>query len=174
MTHALEIEMEPAALEPVTIRNSRFLIGAVLLFAVVSFLTAAAMIILALTELFPLSGYTVGRALGVLSWLVGFSMSASLGATMWQASLKMAHSEAHLDTQGVRFRLGTRKKPQEDFIHWNQMAAVRHRRVGNHQCYGVFSRDGQVVEFSGFTFFRPKKLALQIAARSGQSIEEAK
>jgi len=165
--------MEPADFEPVTIRNSLCLIGAMLLFSVVSFMTAVTMVILALTELFPLSGYTVGRALGILSWLVGCSISASLGSSIWQASLNMAHSEARLDAQGVCFRLGTKKKPKEDYFHWKEIAAVRHRRGGNNQCYGVFSRDGRVVEFSGFAFFRPKKLARQIAAGCGQTIEEA-
>jgi len=73
----------------------------------------------------------------------------------------------------VNFNLGTKKKPSDLFLAWDQIAAIRHKRVGNAQQYTVQGRDGSEARFSSYTFFRPRKVARLIAERTGLAIQEA-
>lgn len=170
----MKIKMGIPVSETVTFRNSRFLVGVLMFSAFVCYAMAAGMFIEALTVFFPLHGYTFGRAASGIRWLLISALIASTGLKMWHTSFKMAHYEARLDIGGVHFRLGSKKDPKGTLFPWTDIAAVRHKRVANYQCYGVWGRDGSVVEFTSYTFFRPKKLARQIAARCEKIIEEIK
>jgi hypothetical protein len=92
---------------------------------------------------------------------------------MWKLSRGMAVYKVMLDSRGVNFNLGTKKKPSDLFLAWDQIAAIKHKRVGNAQNYYVLGKDGSEAIFSSYTFFRPKKVARLIAERAGLTIQEA-
>ena len=71
------------------------------------------------------------------------------------------------------FNLGTKNKPSNLSLTWDQIAAIKHKRVGNAQQYFVQGTDGSEARFSSYTFFRPEKVARLIAARTGLTIQEA-
>jgi len=78
-----------------------------------------------------------------------------------------------LDSRGIDFSLGTKEEPQELFLAWDRIAAIKHKRVGSAQQYSVVGTDGSQAIFTSYTFFRPKKVARMIAARTGQAIQKA-
>jgi hypothetical protein len=77
-----------------------------------------------------------------------------------------------LNSLGVEFNLGTKKKPSNLFLGWDQISAIKRKRVGNAQQYSVYGADGSDAVFSSYTFFRPKKVARLIAARTGLEIQK--
>jgi hypothetical protein len=95
-----------------------------------------------------------------------------LGLAMCRVGREMTFYEARLDELGVDFRLGSRKHPHVQFFAWDQIAAVRHKRTPMNEYYAVIAKDHRLADFTMYTFFRAKKLARQIAARAGQSVEE--
>ena len=84
----------------------------------------------------------------------------------------MAFYQVGFDNEGLRFRLGTEQQPQEEFFAWNQIAAVEYKRIVNIQSGSIVGTDNRLVQFSSYTFFRPKKLVNLIAARTGLPIRE--
>jgi len=112
------------------------------------------------------------KTLNAILWASTAFYSAWLGLSMFRAGLQMSYYEARLDGRGVDFRLGSRKEPYVQFFSWDQIAAVKHKRMPTDQYYAVIGKDHRAADFTICTFFRAKKLARQIAARAGQSIEE--
>jgi hypothetical protein len=153
-------------------RNSRALIGLVMLAGVVSGGIAGAMVLILFTTIFPVHDYSVHAALTVMQICVGIFFSASLAAHMWTLGEKMAHYQARLDERGVEFRLGTKGSPAETFFGWGEIAAVQHKKIVNRQWYGVLAKDRREVEFTGYTFFRGEKLVREVAGRAGVGISE--
>ena len=84
----------------------------------------------------------------------------------------MAFYQIRLNNDGLRIRLGTQKNPQDEFFVWDQIATVKYWRVVNVQYGSVTGKARNAVEWSSYTFFRPKKVARLIAARAGQSLQE--
>jgi hypothetical protein len=92
---------------------------------------------------------------------------------LWALGRAMAGYQVDLDGRGVKFSLGTKKKPAELFLAWDQIAAIKYRRTGNVQQCWVEGTDGSEATFSSYTFFRPKKVARMIAERAGLAIAKA-
>ena len=67
---------------------------------------------------------------------------------------------------------GTKKNPSDLFLAWDQIAAIKFKRIGNAQQYYVLGKDGSEARFSSYTFFRPKKIARLIADRTGLTIQK--
>jgi hypothetical protein len=166
--------MESPVDHAVAFRNNWFLIILVVIAGVLSFVFAFGTLVLTLTIIFPLHAYTWPRAASILEWGFGTMFSALLGLNMLAQSFKMAHSKASLDERGVDFRLGTRNHSVEVFFAWDQIAAVKYKRMAGNNYYAVVGKDNRHIEFTAYNFFRPKKLASQIAACAGQTIEEFK
>jgi hypothetical protein len=156
---------------PVIVRNNRLLVASSLLLGVVGLLSALCTALVALVALFPLHGFSLDRGVSILWGLVFAGFLWTAGWTFYSAAFRMVRNEARLDPGGVHFRLGPKKRPEECAFPWNQIASVTYKRTGNTQRYQVLGRDGRVVEFTAFTFFRPKKLARAIAARCGQVLQ---
>jgi hypothetical protein len=83
----------------------------------------------------------------------------------------MANYTVKMDDRGVDFNLGTKKKPVELFMAWDNVASVEQKRVGNAQQFTITGKDGSFARFSSYTFVRPKKIARMIAERVGQTIQ---
>jgi hypothetical protein len=155
----------------VVFRNNLFFIGLVIFAGLVILAIALATMVMTFSTLFPLHGYTLGRALQVFWWALGSWLSASMGAALCRLGLKMANCEARLDSRGVDFRLGSQKDTREQFFAWDQIAAIKHKRIIN-PYYAIVGKDEQLVEFTAYTFFRAEKLAREIASQAGQPIQE--
>jgi hypothetical protein len=166
--------MNTASLKPELFRGNWIFIVLIFLFGIVLFATALGMLVLTLTVAFPLHHYTVGRAINVIEWAFGTLATALSGAAMFRQASQMAHYFALVDELGVDFRFGRKQNKRDIVFVWDQIAAVQHRSSPAGKSYTVVGKDKRTVEFTVFTFFRPKKLALKIAAHINQPIQEIK
>jgi hypothetical protein len=166
--------MEFAVTEPIIFRNNRFMVGMFFVVSILCFVMSPCFLIVALTELFPLQGFTTDRAISIVIWLVLAVVFLSRGAWAWRVGRNMAHNQVRLDIQGVHFLLEAKKDAPEQSLAWDQIERIGHKRLANNQYYAVFGKDGRVFGFTALSFIRPKKLARQIAAGCGKTIEELK
>ena len=157
---------------PVVFRNNRFLIVVTLTGSVTAIFMSLCMLVMTCSVLFLQAGRTVSRIEGAIGWAMGTWAFFSMGPALWKLARNMAFAEARLDQQGVDFRFGTKSSPLRSWLAWNQIAAIKHQRIGNNQTYSVISKDQSTVQYTSYTFFRPKKLARLIAAHSGRTIQE--
>ena len=155
---------------PVAIHNSRLLIGFNMVCSILFGVFAVCM------ALMVFSIYSSGGSrdlFSALRWGVAALAFGYACPRFWKLARAMAGYKATMDSRGVLFNLGTKKQPSDLFLAWDQIAAIRHKRVGNAQQYLVIGRDGSEARFSSYTFFRPKKVARLIAERTGLAIQEA-
>lgn len=152
--------------------NNRFLVGIVKFAALAAWIMAALFLIPGITKVFHTQESALRHIIGLLGVLITTAILIGLGRYMWELGVNTAFYQAGFENEGLRFRLGTPKNPQEKFFAWDQIAAVEYKRVINTQFGSVVGKDDSTVQFSSYTFFRPKKLVKLIAARSGQPIRE--
>ena len=153
-------------------RNHRFLIGMVKFSGIVALVLGAGFFFAGLVKVFHTPGTAAHRLAGVLGVSIGAAFTVGLSVYMWNQGGRMAFYQVKFENEGLRFRLGTEQNPREEFFAWEQIAAVEYKRVINTQYGSVVGKDNTLVQFSSYTFFRPKKLVKLIAARAGQSIRE--
>jgi hypothetical protein len=158
--------------KPIVFRNSRFFIAWIVLLGVVGMVAGAGMTLMALDEIVTPWHSLLPKIWDAILWAIAACYSALLGFSLFRTGLEMTFYEARLDGRGVDFRLGSRKQPCVEFFSWDQVAAVKHKRVSTDQYYAVVGTDQRVTPFTHYTFFRAQKLARQIAAHAGRSIEE--
>jgi hypothetical protein len=157
----------------VVLRNSRLLIGVTLMGSIFAALMAVAMVLGMFSQLFPFSALNAARGWSALRWALSALAMGTMCPWLWKLGRAMAGYQVRLDGRGVDFVLGTKKSPSNLFLAWNQIAAIKHKRVGNVQQYWVQGTDGSEARYSSYTFFRPKKVSRLIAARAGVTIQEA-
>lgn len=158
---------------PMVLRNSRFLIGVTMGMGVMAAIISLAFVILVLSECFPLSDFNLDKARDAARWMLAAALSGSACPWLWNLGLAMVRYSVRLDHRGVEFRLGSKKDPKDLFLGWDQVAAIKRKRIGSAQYYFVEGTDGSVAGLSSYNFFRPRKVALLIAARAGRAIEKA-
>jgi hypothetical protein len=158
----------------VILRNSRMLLAVVFIGSFAGAVMALLMAVMVCTFLFPTQAapWTLDRFVGTAMWAFAAFATGSSCPWLWQMGRAMAYYSVRLDGRGVDLNLGTRKKPNELFLAWDQIAEIRRRRVGNSQEYTVGGSDGSQARFTSYTFFRPKKVARLIAARAGVTIQK--
>jgi hypothetical protein len=166
-------QIEAHRAKPVVLHNSRIVCWTILAIGISAAFMALCMVIVVLTEIFPLSDLTAGKGLSAFQWALGALAMGSMCPWLWNMGRTMACYRVRLDSRGVDFVLGSRKKPQELFLSWDQVASVKHQRIGNIQYYFVHGTNGSEARFNSYTFFRPKKVARLIAERAGLVILEA-
>jgi hypothetical protein len=165
-----QIELNRAV--PMVLHNSRFLIGVTMICSIVVAFFAVCMALMVFSVL-STSGSSGGNLYNAFWWGFG-ALAFGYGCPwLWKMSRAMAGYRVTLDSRGVNFNLGTKKKPSDLFLAWDQVAAIKHKRVGNAQQYYVQGKDGSEARFSSYTFFRPKKVARMIAERTGLAIQKA-
>ena len=155
---------------PMVLRNSRFLVGVTFVSSIVSAFFAVCMALMVFSVFSSGGGANLYNAFW---WGLGALAFGSGCPWLWNLSLGMAVYKVTLDSRGVTFNLGTKKRPSDLFLAWDQIAAIKHKRVGNAQNYYVLGKDGSEAIFSSYTFFRPKKVARLIAERAGLAIQQA-
>ena len=159
--------------KPVVLRNSRFLCWVTMSGSFFAAIMGVCMVLVVFSQVFPLSDLNADRGWSAFKWALSACAMGYMSPWLWSLGRKMANYEVKLDSRGVDFNLGTKKKPQELFLAWDQISAIKHKRVGNVQQYFVFGTDGSQAIFTSYTFFRPKKVARLIASRTGQAIQKA-
>ena len=69
--------------------------------------------------------------------------------------------------------LGSKKKPDEFFMAWEQVTAVQQKRAGEVWDYTILGKNGDYAIYSTYTFFRPTSVARMIAERAGLAVQES-
>ncbi len=156
--------------KPVVLRNSRVVIALLLLASCVGIVSGAGFGLLALGCL--LSAFTWGGLYNAGWWVFGAIGSAIMGAQLWSLRLSMARNRIRLTSEGVYFHLNAKKQEPEVFFAWGEVTRIAYRRSANVHYCSVVAKGGREVDFSSFTFVRPKHVARIIAAYAGQSLEE--
>jgi hypothetical protein len=165
-------QMEMYRATPVVLVNSRLLIAVTMFGSIISAFFAVCMALMVFS-IFSTGGSSGGNLYNALWWGFG-ALAFGYGCPrLWILARAMANYKVILDGTGAMFNLGTKKQPSDLFLAWDQIAAIRHKRVGNAQQYYVLGRDGSEARFSSYTFFRPKKVARLIAERTGLAIQKA-
>ncbi len=154
----------------VVVRNSRVLVGIVYFGSLCSYAMGVCFLLIALGTLTS-HAFRWGNPYAAATWVIAGLSTILSGPWLWSLGRKMAFNEARLDSRGVDFRFAPRKAPQELFMAWEQISAIRQSRSGNSQVFTVTGTDGSEATFTSYTFFRPKKLAKMIAARAGITIQ---
>jgi hypothetical protein len=155
------------------LHNSRFLVGLTMIGSIVSAFFAICMALMVFSVLSSGDGSSAGNLYNAFWWGFG-ALAFGYGCPwLWKLSRGMAVYKVMLDSRGVNFNLGTKKKPSDLFLGWDQIASIKHKRLGNAQNYYVLGKDGNEAIFSSYTFFRPRKVARMIAERAGLAIQEA-
>jgi hypothetical protein len=78
-----------------------------------------------------------------------------------------------LDARGVDLNLGTKKKPVEMFVAWDQVASVQQKRLGKIWEFTIVAKDGSWASYTTNSFFRSKRVARTIAERAGLTIQKS-
>lgn len=167
-----DVTVQPNRAGSFTFRNNWLLTGLMLLIAIVALISSPGFGLLAIAMIFPWHGLSFYRIFGALSWAISAWGFWLLGTAIWRLTIAMSHNIARFDDQGIHFRLGPKKKTPEVYLAWGQIAAIRRQTVGSNLYYAVVAKDGQIIQFTIYTFFRAGSLARKIATRSGHSIEE--
>ena len=165
-------QMEFNRATPVVLRNSRILIGVTMFGSIVAVFFALCMVLMVFS-VFGTGGLSGSNALSAAQWGFGALAFGYMCPWLCRMARSMASYRVYFDGRGVNFSLGTKKKPSELFMAWDQISAIKRKRIGNAQTYWVEGTDGSEARFSSYTFFRPKKVARMIAERAGLAIQKA-
>jgi hypothetical protein len=157
---------------PTVFCNSRFFTGMVKFSGVVTMLLAAILFFAGVVKVLHTPESMLHKLIGFLGVLIAAAFTVGLAMYMWAQGGRMAFYQVDFEADGLRFRLGTQQNPQEQFFGWDEIAAVEYKRIVNIQSGSVVGKDNSLVEFSSYTFFRPKKLVKLVAARAGLPIRE--
>lgn len=161
-----QIEMNRAT--PMVFRNSRFGIGMVYVLSVVMAPLAICMALMVMSVL------SSGGGLANALWWGAFALGFGYGCPRWWILARaMTGYSVTLDSRGANFNLGTKKKPLDVFLAWDQITAITRKRVGYSQQYFVQGTDGRWAKFGSYTFLSPGKVARLIAERTGLAIQKA-
>ena len=158
---------------PVVLHNSRFVCWLTMGMGVISVLLGICMMLMVFSLLVPVSAITLMRVLAAAQWGLGGFLFCCMCPWLWQWGTRMLGFKVKLDERGVDFNLGTKKKPGELFIAWEQIASVQQKRVGNLQEYTILGTDGSHASYSSLTFFRSMRVAKMIAERAGLPIQKS-
>jgi hypothetical protein len=159
---------------PVIVRNSRMVLACIILFALASLFIAGCMVLETSDLLFLQRGHIFLRLLAAAQWALGGVSIAWIGVASWKLALAAGFHQVRLETDGVHFRLGTKRKPFKAFFASDQIASVIHQRRTSNQYIFVSGKDGTSVNYTAYDIFRYKKLARQIAAHAGVPFTELK
>ncbi len=163
--------MDAAPLKPIVFRNNWIFVALVFFAWLILAALALCFLIACIVNIFPLKNYDSNR-LETLFLLLSLSLSATtIAASLWSLGRRMAHAQAHLDSRGVNFLLGTRNNSQQEFFAWDEIAAIQHNTRSWKRPYIVRAKENRYMQFNMFNFFRPSAVAHQIAAHAGQSIQ---
>jgi hypothetical protein len=147
------------------------LIALELCYALVSFAIGAVCALLAIAGVLD---FKWSSLYGIASSLVGLASFISMGRQFFGWAISHYHGRADFSPEGVVLHIRWQGKTKETPIFWKDIKTVTHTRLPMNQIYRVFyGAKDSYIQFSYASFFRPKHLAREIAARAGKSLREA-
>jgi hypothetical protein len=167
-------QMEFKRAIPRELRNSRILCWTTQVGSIVVAFMGVCMLLMVVSLLFLQGPFSFVNLIGALQWSLGALVMLLMCPWLWNKGRAMAEYQVKLDPRGVTFNLGTKKKPSDLFLPWDQISAIKRRRIGNAQQFWVEAKDGSEARFSSYTFFRPKNVACMIAERTGLTVQDLK
>jgi hypothetical protein len=130
------------------------IIAGMWIFAVITMIMGVLSVVEACHVVFQSQGRTFTRVLSGIQWAgVGFGLGG-IGVAVWQQARKSAFAQVRLENDGAHFRFGTRKKPFEAFLAWEQISAVICQSRPNNQYVFVSGHDGTKVNYTAYDIFR--------------------
>jgi hypothetical protein len=156
----------------VDLHNPRFLCWTAMVCGILSVPLGMCMMLEGGSLLFPVRAITFRLAIAAGQWILGGFLMCMTCPWAWQWGTRMLGLHVKLDARGVDFNLGTKKKPGELFMAWEQVAAVQQKRVGQVREYTVLGKDGSRASFTSNTLFRSQRIARMIAERAGLTIQK--
>jgi len=158
--------------QPVVLHNSRIVCWLTMFMGICALFIGLCMMLMVVSFFIPTSALSFGRVLAALQWGLGGLIMCLMCPWLWKWGSRMINFKVKLDQRGADFNLGTKKKPRELFMAWEQMVSFQQKRVGNAQEFTILGADGSRASFTSNTFFRPKKVARMIAERAGLTIQK--
>jgi hypothetical protein len=155
----------------VVLRNSRIVCWMTMGMGVISVGLGICMMLMVVSLLFPLSAISFMRVLAAAQWGLGGFLMCMMLPWVWKWGRRMLGMHVKLDGRGVDLNLGTKKKPVEMFVEWDQVASVEQERVGRIWKFTITAKDGSWASYTTNTFFRSKRVARMIAERAGLTVQ---
>jgi hypothetical protein len=155
----------------VVLHNSRLVCWMTIGFGVVAVPLGICMVLEGGSLLFPLNAISFIAVVAAAQWILGGFLMCMMLPWMWKWGARMLSVNVKLDARGVDLNLGTKKKPVEMFVAWDQMASVQQKRSGKIWEFTITAKDGSWATYSTNTFFRSKHVAQTIAERAGLTVE---
>jgi hypothetical protein len=154
------------------LHNSRVVCFGTMGMGVCSMILGICMMLMVFSLIFPVSAISFMRVLAAAQWGLGGFLMCYMCPALFNWSGALLHKRVKLDERGVDFVLGTKKKPVELFMPWDEITTIKQQRVGNAQQFTVTGNDGSYAQFTSYSFFRPKHVARLIAERAGVAIQK--
>lgn len=152
------------------LRNSRIVCWLTMGTGIISVLMGICMMLMVFSLLFPLHVITLMRVFAAVQWGLGGFLMCMMCPWLWKWGTRMLGFNVKLDARGADFNLGTKKKPGELFMAWDQMASVEQKRSGKIWEFTFVAKDGSWASYTSNSFFRSKHVARTIAERAGLTI----
>ena len=163
--------IETSRAHTVVLDNSRVGVALYFLISAGSLFIAGCMALMVVYLLFLSGRLSFMSVLAAAQWGFGAFCFVLMAGYMGRMGRRMAWYRITLDERGVDFKLGTRKKPEEVFMPWDNLILIEQRRVGNSWQFLVKGRDGSSAQFSNYSFFRAKKIVRMISERAGIAVK---
>ncbi|HEY0701189.1 MAG TPA: hypothetical protein VGD60_00335 [Candidatus Acidoferrales bacterium] len=151
-------------IQPRTFHNNRFVIFCLFAFAAIVEAMAICMALMAIYEVFVSKGSPFMRGLSAIQWAGGGYCFVLMGWAVWRVARRADVVHVKFDANGVDFRLGSPKAPEEVSMAWDQVTAISKQTVGNNWLITITAKDGSWASYSPYNFFRYMKLARLISA----------
>jgi hypothetical protein len=151
-------------IEPRTYRNNVLLVLLIFLFALAAEFLAVCMVFETIDLIAVQHGAPFMRWLAGLQWFGGAFGFAYMGIALWGVARVAKFVYVKFDANGMHWRLGHPKHPEEISMAWDQVAEIRKQIVGGTCLIDVIGKDGSWACYSPYHFFRYMKLARLISA----------
>ncbi len=155
-------------------RNSRLFLAGILLLSIVFGFCCLCGIVLTLGAIGKLLPISADSIYSVVAWAFTTLSCGLMSLWLFRQGRRMSYNHALLNAAGIEFHYGPKRTPRKFFLAWAAINAIRTWRLPHGQAYRVETSSENFVEFSSYTFFRPKKLAMLIAQRTNCAIERIK
>jgi hypothetical protein len=165
-------EMARHRAKTVVLRNSRLVCWMTMGCGIVAVPMGICMVLEGGSLLSPLSAISFMAVLAAAQWILGGFMFSMTLPFAWKWGARMLSANVKLDARGVDLNLGTKKKPVEMFVEWDQVASVEQKRLGKIWEFTITAKDGSWASYTTNSFFRSKRVARMIAERAGVTIQK--
>jgi len=165
-------ELAEHSARTIVLRNSRLVCWMTMGCGIVAVPMGICMVLEGGSLLFPLHAITFIAVVAALQWILGGFLMSMMLPWAWKWGARMLHANVKLEARGVDLNLGSKKKPIQMFMAWDQVASVQQKRLGKIWEFTIAAKDGSWVSYTTNSFFRSKHVARAIAERAGLTIQK--